>query len=168
MQDESEENATPEQRLQVMEEVREFLDETLDLMDLDVELHNRIEGEEVVFEFRGEDAGLAIGKKGATLDALQLLAGRVASRFPGGHRVFITLDAQGYRARREKSLTQMAERLGEQAMRQGQVITLDPLSARDRRVVHMALSQFPGVTTRSEGDGMDRRLKIIPNPGSRQ
>ncbi|MEI8257834.1 MAG: R3H domain-containing nucleic acid-binding protein, partial [Deltaproteobacteria bacterium] len=77
------------------------------------------------------------------------------------------LDAEGYRARREQSLESMAKRLGAQVAKEGQVIALEPMTARDRRVVHMALERFPGVTTRSEGEGLDRRLLIVPAPERR-
>ena len=133
---------TPETRQRIAAEVQHFLRITLTKMGLEVEVSERPDPEELVFEVHGEDAGLAIGKKGATLDALQLLCGRIASKFPGGGKVPVTLDAQGYRARRERTLTEMAERLGEQAVHRGQVITLDPLNARERRVVHMVYRIF--------------------------
>jgi spoIIIJ-associated protein len=149
---------------EVVARVRAFLETTLAKMGLTVTVAQRDDGPDVVLEIAGVDAAIAIGKKGATLDALQMLCNRVAGRGPAGVRASIVLDSQGYRARREQSLAQMAQRLGEQAVKEGTVITLDPLSARDRRVVHMALARFPGVVTRSEGDGLERRLQIIPMP----
>jgi spoIIIJ-associated protein len=151
----------------VVARVRAFLEATLVKMGLSVQLAQREEDGDVVLELAGEDAAIAIGKKGATLDALQLLCNRVAGRGVASVRASIVLDSGGYRARREQSLAQMAKRLGEQAVKEGTVITLDPLSARDRRVVHMALARFPGVVTRSEGDGLERRLQIIPMPERR-
>ena len=144
--------------------VKMFLEGALAKMDLHVQVVQRDEDRDVVLEITGEDAAIAIGKKGATLDSLQLLCSRVARKVPNGARTSIVLDAEGYRARREATLTKMAERLGAQALKEGTVITLDPLSARDRRVVHIALARFTGVTTRSEGDGIERRLQIIPMP----
>lgn len=151
----------------VVARVRAFLEGVLARMGLDVNVHQREEDGDVVLEIAGPDAAIAIGKKGTTLDALQLLCNRVAGRGPAGVRASIVLDSEGYRARREQSLTQMAQRLGAQAVKEGTVITLDPLSARDRRVVHMALARFPGVVTRSEGEGLERRLQIIPMPERR-
>jgi spoIIIJ-associated protein len=142
--------------------VRAFLEGALARMGLDVQVLQHDEGADVVLEITGRDAAVAIGKKGATLDALQLLCNRVARRGEG--QVSIVLDAEGYRARREQSLASMARRLGAQAVKEGSVITLEPMTARDRRVVHMALARFPGVMTRSEGDGLERRLQIIPMP----
>lgn len=135
-------------------------------MGLTVQLLTRREPDALVLELTGPDATLAIGKKGALLDALQLLCRRVAAREPGGAEASpsLVLDAAGYRARRAEALAQRARRLGAQVRQQGTLITLEPMTARDRRVVHMALARFPGVFTRSEGDGLERRLQIIPMP----
>lgn len=147
-----------------IEAARAFLAATLEQMGLAITVAVREGEDETVFELAGADAALAIGKKGATLDALQLLCNRVAARAQGGARAFILLDADGYRARREQSLADMAAQLGKQCLQQGKVITMDPLPPRERRVVHMALARFPGLTTRSEGEGEDRRVQIIPMP----
>jgi spoIIIJ-associated protein len=74
----------------------------------------------------------------------------------------VLVDAEGYTARREDSLAAMAQRLGQQAIADNKIITFEPMSPRDRRVVHLALVKFPGVTTQSQGEGADRRVQIIP------
>jgi spoIIIJ-associated protein len=81
---------------------------------------------------------------------------------PGIERRYVSVDADGYRSRREDSLASMARRLGKQAVSDGQIITFEPMSPRDRRVVHLALAKFEGVVTKSEGEGDDRRVQIIP------
>jgi spoIIIJ-associated protein len=149
---------------ETVERVRQFLERTIEKMGLRAEVHEYDEDPDIVLEIQGDDAAIAIGKKGVTLDALQLLCNRVARKTPDGMRSSIVLDAEGYRARREQSLENMARKLGAQAVKEGQVITLEPMSARDRRVIHMALARFPGVSTQSEGEGLERRLKIIPMP----
>jgi spoIIIJ-associated protein len=150
-----------------IERVRDFLEKTLQKMALHAQVEQYQEEQDVILEIQGDDAAIAIGKKGVTLDALQLLCNRVARKYPDEGRSSIVLDAEGYRARREQSLENMARKLATQSVQEGTVITLDPLSARDRRVVHMALARFPGVTTRSEGEGLERRLQIIPMPERR-
>ena len=102
-----------------------------------------------------------IGKKGQTLTALQFLANRVVNR-PGRQRRHVIVDAEGYRARREDTLATMAKRLGKQAVDEGKIITFEPMNPQDRRVVHLALAKFPGVVTKSEGEGEARRVQIIP------
>jgi spoIIIJ-associated protein len=109
----------------------------------------------------GPDAGRIIGKKGQVLAALQFIVNRAMNR-PGIDRRYVSVDADGYRSRREDSLASMARRLGKQAVSDGQIITFEPMSPRDRRVVHLALAKFEGVVTKSEGEGDDRRVQIIP------
>ena len=116
---------------------------------------------EIRLEIEGPDAGRVIGKRGQVLEAIQYLTTRVAHR-PGEDRKHIAVDAEGYRARHEDQLAQMARKLAERVMTEGKVITFDPMSARDRRVVHMALKEISGVRTESNGEGPDRRVQIIP------
>ena len=116
---------------------------------------------DIRIEITGEDAGRLVGKKGATLQALQFLTNRVTNR-PSKQRRHILIDSDGYRARRESALSSMAQKLGEQAVAEGKIITFEPMSAQDRRVVHLALAKFPGVVTKSEGKGATRRVQIIP------
>jgi spoIIIJ-associated protein len=117
--------------------------------------------EEIRLEIEGRDAGRIIGKKGQTLSALQFLANRVVNR-PGKKRRHVIIDAEGYRARREDTLSSMARRLGKQAVTEGKIITFEPMNPQDRRVVHLALAKFPGVVTKSDGEGDARRVQIIP------
>ena len=115
---------------------------------------------EIRIDIEGPDAGRVIGKRGTVLEAIQYLTTRVAHR-PGEQRRHLQVDAEGYRARHEDQLADMAERLGERVAKEGKVITFDPMSARDRRIVHLALRDFPGVRTESNGEGPDRRVQII-------
>lgn len=129
-------------------------------VDADVELV-RDSARQVELDISGPDASILIGKRGSTLFALQFLANRVVNRGPVGRR-YVVLDVEGYRARRERGLAAVALKLGEQAVREGKVITFDPMSPRERRVVHLALAKFPGLRTESSGEGDARRVQIIP------
>ncbi len=117
--------------------------------------------EEIRLEIEGRDAGRIIGKKGQTLSALQFVANRVVNR-PQKTRRHVIIDAEGYRARREDALASMARRLGKQAVDEGKIITFEPMSPQDRRIVHLALAKFAGVVTKSDGEGEQRRVQIIP------
>lgn len=121
--------------------------------------------DEIRIEIEGPDAGRIIGKRGAVLDAIQYLTLRVAQRAgnSGEGKKHIVVDAEGYRARHEDQLAEMAEKLGERVAREGKIITFDPMSPRDRRIVHKALQEMPGVRTESSGQGQDRRVQIIPD-----
>ena len=133
------------------------MDCTVDLLENDEE----DPPEDIRLEIEGKDAGRIIGKKGQTLSALQFLANRVVNR-PGKYRRHVIVDAEGYRARREDTLTTMARRLGKQAVDEGKIITFEPMNPQDRRVVHLALAKFAGVVTKSDGEGEARRVQIIP------
>jgi spoIIIJ-associated protein len=131
-------------------------------MDCDVTLQQPdSESTDIHIVVTGPDAGRIIGKKGQVLAALQFIVNRAMNR-PGIDRRYVSVDADGYRSRREDSLASMARRLGKQAVSDGQIITFEPMSPRDRRVVHLALAKFEGVVTKSEGEGDDRRVQIIP------
>jgi spoIIIJ-associated protein len=133
------------------------MDCTVDLLENDPE----DPPEEIRLEVEGKDAGRVIGKKGQTLTALQFIANRVINR-PGRSRRHVIIDAEGYRARREDAISTMARRLGKQAVDEGKIITFEPMTPQDRRVVHLALAKFPGVVTKSDGEGDARRVQIIP------
>ncbi|HVO92399.1 MAG TPA: RNA-binding cell elongation regulator Jag/EloR, partial [Terriglobales bacterium] len=113
---------------------------------------------ETILEIKVENSGLLIGRKGQTLEALQYLVTRIAGEQPSGEGPHIVIDIENYRERRRKSLEDMALRLGEKAKRQRKTVTVDALSAADRRVIHAALQDDPWVTTKSLGQGSYRRL----------
>ncbi|HEV7732300.1 MAG TPA: R3H domain-containing nucleic acid-binding protein [Candidatus Binatia bacterium] len=113
-----------------------------------------------------QDGGSIIGRRGQTLDALEHLVNRIVFRDDKAAPGRITIDVEGYRRRREESLRDLARRLGQKARETGQVVIVNPLSPRDRRIVHLELEADPNVTTRSEGEGLFRRLLIVPETGS--
>lgn len=139
----------------------ELLGEIVTRMGLDVDINIRDDNEEVVLDIQGNDAGRVIGKKGQTLDALQFIVNKIINRFPEGRR-HIVLDSGDYRERREQGLASMARREAKRAVQHGRIVTLEPMSPRDRRVIHLSLAKFPGVSTRSDGEGNERRVRIIP------
>ena len=110
----------------------------------------------------GDDSGLLIGRRRETLRALQFLVTSLASRRIGD-RVNMFLDVSGYQARRYESLTNMAERVAERVASSGHPITLEPMPPNERRVVHMALADYSGVTTISTGYGDARQIVVEPS-----
>jgi spoIIIJ-associated protein len=125
-------------------------------------------GDEIVLDVRADNNALLIGRKGQTLEALEYLVIRIAGERPAGEGPHIVVDIENYRERRRKTLQDMAQRLGEKAKRQRKTVTVDALSAADRRVIHAALQDDPWVTTRSLGQGSYRRLLIIPEGDRRK
>jgi len=118
-------------------------------------------GEEIRATVNGDELGLLIGKHGATIDAVQHLAFRAA--FRGREtRKQVTVDAAGYRDRREAALHRMADRAAAEALRYDRAVELEPMRAPERKIVHTYLSERTDVATHSEGDEPDRRLVVSP------
>jgi spoIIIJ-associated protein len=115
------------------------------------------------------DLGLLIGKHGQTLSSLQLIVAMMVNRtLPQEERKRIVLDAAGYRERREQALTAMARHAADRAKRTGREVPLQPLNARERRVVHLALAEDAEVSTRSEGEEPERHIVIVPKHRRRE
>ena len=146
------------------EKAKTALAEILKLMGVaaTVEIKAGETGDEIVLDVRADNNALLIGRKGQTLEALEYLVIRIAGERPGGEGPHIVVDVENYRERRRRTLEDMALRLGEKAKRQRKTVTVDALSAADRRIIHAALQDDPWVTTRSLGQGSYRRLLIIP------
>jgi spoIIIJ-associated protein len=109
----------------------------------------------------GDPSGTLIGRRGQTLDALEYLLNRIlAHEDESSGRLVV--DLEGYRLRRQQALEAMALRVAERARRRGKPVTLNPMSPRDRRIVHLALQDDPTLTTRSAGSGFYRKVVIVP------
>jgi spoIIIJ-associated protein len=115
------------------------------------------------------DTGLIIGRRGQTLAALQLLVAMMANRpLPADQRRRIILDVEGYRDRRERSLSAMARSAADRALRTGRPVTINNLNPRERRIVHLALADDSSVSTRSEGEDPERVIIISPRDAPRR
>ena len=153
----SEQNTLAEKR----EEAARVLRDILDRMSVDAEVSAFDDGDRIILDAHGSESGLVIGKKGATLDSLQYLVSRIVFKKPG-EATPIVVDAEGYRGRREDSVSDLARRLAEKAVRSGRPVPVEPMSPQDRKVVHKTLAEHPGVRTESEGEGSARRVVIFP------
>lgn len=117
------------------------------------------------FDIAGEDSGLLIGRRGDTLSSLQFLVNFMLSR-KLKNRVMVNIDVEGYRERRTQALRNLAMRMADKVKASGRPITLEPMPARERRTVHVALAEHPHVMTQSVGDGESRKVVIMPRrPG---
>jgi len=143
------------------EDAQRALEELLELMVVEASVTAKEDEEQIKVSIDGEDAGSLIGKKGKTLDALQFVVNKIVGRLPGEHKV-VVVDSEGYRERREASLVELAQRLGDKVLDEQKVVKLNPMSPRDRRIIHLTLRDVEGLCTESEGEGEERRLLIIP------
>jgi spoIIIJ-associated protein len=144
------------------ERAQELVEGVLDELDLDGEVVVDENDDRIELSVEGEDDyGLLIGKRGQTIDALQLLCYQAAFRGMR-ERKRVVLDAAGYRSRRRETLEGRADRAAEQALSNNRVVEMDPMSAQERRVVHERLKERAGVETYSEGDEPRRCVVVAP------
>lgn len=143
-------------------EVRVLLERILDAIGVSARIEMAENEETVTAKFVGRELGLVIGKHGQTIDAIQYLANAIVWRGRGEDRKAVVVDAAGYRARREEALGALATRSADRAVSSGRSVELDPMTAVERKVVHVHLKDVPGVVTRSEGTEPNRFVVIDP------
>jgi spoIIIJ-associated protein len=143
------------------ERVRAVLEEVVDALDLEAEVSVDEDEERIVGAVEGEELGLLIGRRGQTIDALQLLCYRAAFR---GHseRKRVVVDAAGYRERRRELIERQADRAAERALDSGREIELEPMSPTERKIVHDRLADRTGLETFSEGEEPTRAVIVAP------
>jgi spoIIIJ-associated protein len=143
--------------------VHELLERVSDALGLSAEVRVSQDDDGIRGVLEGDDLGLFIGRHGATIDAVQHLAFKVANRNAGrDEAVRVTVDAAGYRERREHMLHRQADQAASRASRSGRPVALDAMSATERKVVHEYLKDREDVETYSEGTEPDRHLVVAP------
>ena len=115
----------------------------------------------ITLKVQGDRSGLLIGRKGKTLDALQFLVNKIVSKALD-KKIDVVIDSENYRRRREDSLTQLALKMGDKAKRIKKPVTTNPMNPHDRRLIHLALKDDEHLETRSRGEGLLKRVVIIP------
>jgi spoIIIJ-associated protein len=143
-------------------DVRDVVERILEAIGVQARLEIVETDETVTATIVGRELGLAIGKHGQTIDAIQYLANAAVWRGRGDERKAVVVDAAGYRARREATLEALANRSAERAISSARSVELDPMTAVERKVVHLALKETDGVVTRSEGTEPNRFVVIDP------
>jgi len=114
-----------------------------------------------IIDIQGEDSGLLIGRRGETLRALQFVVNLLVNR-NSNSPVRVVLDVELYRQRREKALRELAMKVAEKVATSGRAITLEPMPAAERRIIHLTLANHPQVTTQSTGVGNIRKVTVMP------
>jgi spoIIIJ-associated protein len=125
------------------------------------QVEGRVDAETVHLNIKGDGSGLLIGRHGQTLDAIQYIVGRIVGKQLGDKRM-VVVDTEQYRERRQESLERLARHMGDKAKATGKAVSLQPMSASDRRIVHLALKHDRAIETRSEGEGGMKTIRIFP------
>ena len=128
-------------------------------MGLELEISAKIGDDTMLINIQGKDSGTIIGKRGQTLDAIQYLTSLVVNKNRDNY-LRVVIDAENYRAKREKTLQTLAFRLANKVVRTRRSVKLEPMNPYERKVIHAALHNHPKVTTRSEGQDPYRRVII--------
>ena len=145
-----------------LQKAEDFLRQIFRAMELDVAIERRERPHSFELNLSGQNLGILIGKHGQTLDALQYLVNLAANQGLTEERVRIILDIEGYRERREETLTRLAGHLADKACRIGEEIHLEPMSRHERKIIHLALQENHRVLTYSAGDEPFRKVVIEP------
>jgi spoIIIJ-associated protein len=160
--------AEPDEEDEALRVTEDTLNELLQRMGVDAKIVARwaepTEPEaprNVMVDLHGSDLSILIGHRGETLAALQYITRLIVGK-ELHHPLPIVLDVEGYRARRERQLRQLARRMAQQAVERGRTMTLEPMPASERRIIHIELRDHEQVTTESVGEGDHRKVTIIP------
>jgi spoIIIJ-associated protein len=154
--------APPVDESDLAAEARELVGRIVDGIGVNAEI-DVDEGEETItVSCTGPDLGMLIGRHGQTIDAIQYLANAAMYRSHSDERKEVVVDAAGYRARRRASLEALALRSAERALAQGEPVELEPMTAVERKVVHLRLKELDGVETTSEGTEPNRFVVVHP------
>ncbi len=140
---------------------KDALDNILKLIPVETTVTGKHSNGKVSLNIEGDTSGLLIGRKGKTLDALQYIVNKIANN-QSDKKLKVIIDSENYRQRRIDSLTQMAIKIGEKAKKFKKPFSTSPLNPHDRRIVHLALKNVNKLETRSRGDGLHKRVVVIP------
>jgi spoIIIJ-associated protein len=140
--------------------VQRFVQELTQLMSVNVSVSVRTDEEgNIRVNMEGDPLGILIGRRGETLDAMQYITALFLNRGKDTY-TRVTLDSEGYRAKREDALIRLANRMASRAVKTGRRVTMEPMNPYERRILHSALQNHPGIATHSEGEEPNRHVVI--------
>ncbi len=146
-----------------VDDAKYFVSELLTKIGLTFDLHIKLERNVINIEISGEKMGLLIGKRGDTIDAVQMLTVLYVNRNKNMPYVKVNLDTENYRAKREATLIRLAHGLERNVLKDKKAITLEPMTANERRIIHSALQNNPKIKTYSIGEEPNRRMVVALN-----
>ena len=154
-------------REDLAEKASEFLLGVLERMGISADIDIKDDSDRTVLEIQTSDTELVIGRRGVVIDALQHLVNKAVykergDREKGERGKPLVVDSGGFREKQVERLRALAQRMGEKALQTKQIVELQPMTPHDRRIVHMAIAEIPGLSSRSEGEGEDRHILVVP------
>jgi spoIIIJ-associated protein len=157
---------TEEEQDEVIGKCRESLTRIVEAITEDAGVTVEKNPERILFHIHGGNPAVLIGKRGQTLEAIQYLVEKIAFR-QNEEKYRVQVDVEGYLQNRRDNLEKLALRLAQKAVRTGKPMTIGQMNSGDRRIVHMALKDEAGVRTQSVGEGLYRKLMILPRKKGR-
>jgi spoIIIJ-associated protein len=154
---------TTAEREDLTEKASEFLLGVLERMGISADIDIKDDTDKTVLEIQTGDTELVIGRRGVVIDALQHMVNKAVFKEKRDEKTKpLVVDAGGFRDKQVERLRSLAQRMGEKALQTKQIVELQPMSPHDRRIVHMAIAEIPGLSSRSEGEGEDRHILVVP------
>ncbi len=141
---------------------QETLTKIISMISADTKISAEKKGDDIILNIEGNNPGILIGPKGKTLEALEFIVNKAVNK-ASKKRVRVIVDSENYKQRREESLKRLAFNMREKAKKTKKTVTIDPMSPHDRRIVHLALKGDNQVQTKSKGEGLFKKIFIIPN-----
>ena len=150
-------------REDLAEKASDFLLGVLERMGISADIDIKDDQDRTVLEIQTADTELVIGRRGVVIDALQHLVNKAVFKERSGEKGKpLVVDAGGFRDKQVERLRSLAQKMAEKALETKQIVELQPMSPHDRRIVHMAIAEMPGLSSRSEGEGEDRHILVVP------
>lgn len=140
----------------------DYLEKTITFMNIKGKIEIQEDDEKLEADIYGEDVGALIGRRGRTISELQYLLNVITRRQFSNLNKMVILDVENYREKREITLTQLARNVARKVNNEGHVQALEPMTPQERRIIHIALQDYPGVKTYSEGEEPYRKVVIAP------
>ena len=140
---------------------KEALENILSRIPVNTTVNSQRVNGNIALNIEGDKSGLLIGRKGKTLDALQFIVNKIANK-ASDKKVRVVIDSENYRKRQEESLVEMALDMGEKAKKTQKPVATSPLNPHERRIIHLALKPDGALNTKSKGDGLLKKVVILP------
>jgi spoIIIJ-associated protein len=159
----AETSATNTNREDLAEKASDFLLGLLERMGISADIDIKDDNDRTVLEIQTADTELVIGRRGVVIDAIQHLVNKAVFKERSTEKGKpLVVDAGGFRDKQVERLRGIATKMAEKALQTKQIVELQPMSPHDRRIVHMAIAEIEGLSSRSEGEGEDRHILLVP------